>query len=105
VLTAPVSALPLARRVVAHAYKAGAGLVTPLFSDDEITLTRYRDAPDASFDRAEAWLYEGVAKAFEAGAARLAIRGDNPMLLAEQDPAKVSRANKATSLAYRPALE
>jgi aminopeptidase len=105
VLTAPISALPLSRRIVSHAYKAGAGLVTPIFSDDEITLTRYRDAPDASFDRAEAWLYEGIAKAFEAGAARLAVRGDNPMLLAAQDPAKVSRANKATSIAYRPALE
>ncbi|MFU0507692.1 aminopeptidase [Pseudaminobacter sp. NGMCC 1.201702] len=105
VLTAPISALPLARRIVSHAYKAGAGLVTPIFSDDEITLTRYRDAPDASFDRAEAWLYEGIAKAFEAGAARLAVRGDNPMLLAAQDPSKVSRANKATSIAYRPALE
>jgi aminopeptidase len=46
-----------------------------------------------------------MAKAFAAGAARLAVRGDNPMLLASQDPAKVARANKANSMAYRPALE
>ena len=44
-LTAPVSALPLARKIVAEAYKAGAGLVTPILSDEEITLSRYRSAP------------------------------------------------------------
>jgi len=54
-LTAPVSALPLAQRIVAEAYKAGAGLVTPILSDEEITLARYRFAPDASFDRAPGW--------------------------------------------------
>ena len=37
-LTAPVAALPLARRIAAEAYKAGAGLVTPILSDEEITL-------------------------------------------------------------------
>ena len=104
-LTAPVSALPLARRIVAEAYKAGAGLVTPILSDEEITLTRYRFAPDASFDRAPGWLYEGVGKAFAANTARLAIVGDDPMLLSQEDPAKVARANKANSIAYQPALE
>jgi aminopeptidase len=104
-LTAPVAALPLVRRIAEHAYKAGAGLVTPIFSDEELTLARYRFAQDASFDRAPAWLYEGAAKAFGDNAARLAVIGDNPMLLSEQDPAKVGRANKANSLAYRPALE
>lgn len=104
-LTAPIAALPLVRRIAEHAYKAGAGLVIPLFSDDEITLARYRNAPDASFDRAAGWLYEGVAKAFSQNTARLAIVGDNPMLLSGEDPAKVSRASKANSLAYKPALE
>lgn len=104
-LTAPIAALPLVRRIAEHAYKAGAGLVTPIFSDEEITLARYRYGPDASFDRAAGWLHEGVAKAFSANTARLAIVGDNPMLLAGEDPAKVSRASKANSIAYQPALE
>lgn len=105
ILTAPVAALPLVRRIVAHAYEAGAGLVTPLLADEEITLARYRHAPDASFDKAAGWLYEGISKAFSANAARLAVVGDDPMLLAGEDPAKVSRASKANSLAYQPALE
>lgn len=104
-LTAPVTALPLVRRIAEHAYKAGAGLVTPLFSDEQVTLARFRNSADAGFDRAPNWLYEGVAKAFSANTARLAIVGDNPMLLSGEDPAKVARANKANSMAYQPALE
>ena len=104
-LTAPVSALPLVRRIAVHAYKAGAGLVTPILSDEDVTLARYRNAPDDSFDRAPNWLYDGVAKAFSANTARLAIVGDNPMLLSGEDPTRVARANKANSIAYQPALE
>ncbi|QWG23082.1 aminopeptidase [Bradyrhizobium sediminis] len=104
-LTAPSVALPLVRKIAEHAYKAGAGLVTPILSDEEVTLARYRFAPDDSFDRAAGWLYEGMSKAFAANTARLAIVADNPMLLANEDPAKVSRASKANSMAYQPALE
>ena len=104
-LTAPSAALPLARKIAEKAYEAGAGLVTPIFSDEEMTLARYRFAPDLSFDRAPAWLYEGVGKAFAANTARLAVVGEDPMLLSEEDPAKVARANKANSIAYKPALE
>src|SRR3982074_2889498 len=104
-LTAPTAALPLVRRIAEHAYRAGAGLVTPLLSDEAVTLARYRFAPDDSFDRAAGWLYEGMAKAFAGNTARLAIVGDNPMLLAGEDPAKVSRARKAKSIAYPPAPE
>ena len=103
-MTAPTSALPLARKIAEHAYKAGAGLVTTIFSDEEMTLARYRYGHDLSFDRAAGWLYEGVAKAFEENTARLAISGDNPMLLGKEDPEKVGRANRANSKAYRPAL-
>ena len=105
VITAPINALPLVRLITKHAYQAGAGLVSTFYSDEETTLARYQYAPDASFDKASDWLYEGMAKAYERGAARLAIAGDNPMMLAAQDPAKVARANKANSMAYKPALE
>jgi aminopeptidase len=102
-MTAPTSALPLARLIAAEAYKAGAGLVPTIFSDEDMTLARYRYGHDEGFDRAPGWLYEGVAKAFGENTARLAIAGDNPMLLAEQDTDKVGRANRALSKAYKPA--
>src|ERR1700704_1523924 len=104
-VTAPAVALPLVRKIAEHAYRAGAGLVTPILSDEAVTLSRYRFAQADSFDRAAGWLYEGMAKAFAANTARLAIVGDNPMLLSGEDPAKVARASKANSIAYQPALE
>jgi aminopeptidase len=105
VMTAPLDAVPLARRITEHAYRAGASLVTTLYSDDDVTLMRYRFAPDQAFDHAAGWLYDGVGAAFKSGAARLAITGANPLLLSNEDPGKVSRANQAVSKAYRPALE
>ena len=105
VMTASTEALPLVRRITEHAYRAGAALVTTLFADEESALLRFRHAPDASFDTAAGWLYDGMSAAYRAGAARLAITGGDPMLLSRQDPEKVSRANRAMSQAYRPALE
>lgn len=105
VLTAPTDALPLVRRIVEQAYKAGAKFVTTLISDDELALARFRHAPDASFDYAPEWFYDGIANAFRGGAARMAITGANPALLSGQDPQKVSRANIAVSKAYKPAME
>ena len=104
-ITAPLDAIGLVRRITEHAYLAGASLVTTMYADDDTTLARYRFAQDASFDHAASWLYEGIAAAYRSGAARLGITGADPSLLSGQDPEKVSRANLATSKVYRPALE
>jgi aminopeptidase len=105
VISAPIEAVALVRRITHHAYEAGASLVTTLYADDQTTLARFQSAPDASFDTAAGWLFDGMAEAFKGGAARLAITGEDPGLLGGQDPDKVSRANRARSKAYRPALE
>ncbi|VAW20820.1 Aminopeptidase S (Leu, Val, Phe, Tyr preference) [hydrothermal vent metagenome] len=102
IMTAPIEALPLVRLVTKEAYKAGAGLVTALFSDQEMTLIRYQHGHEDSFDKAAGWLYDGMGKAFDNNAARLAISGENPMLLANEDAQKVGRVNKATSMASTP---
>ena len=67
IITAPMAALELVRLIAVHAYKAGAGIVTPFFTDDAITLARFEHAADESFDRAPAWLFEGMAAAFKGG--------------------------------------
>ena len=105
VLTAPVAAMPLVRFITKHAYLAGGGLVTTFYNDEVTSLMRFQHAEDSTFDRAAGWLYKGMAEAYANGAARLAISGDNPMLLSSQDPEKVARANRAMSTAYKPALE
>ncbi|MGA7110333.1 MAG: aminopeptidase [Terracidiphilus sp.] len=105
VMTASLECIPLVRRITEHAYRAGASLVTTLYADDEATLMRFHFAPNASFDKAAAWLYDGMGTAFKSGAARLAVAGANPSLLSNEDPDKVGRVNRAVSTAYRPALE
>lgn len=105
VMTAPLDAVPLARAITEQAYRAGASVVTTLYTDELASLMRYTHAPEDAFDRAPAWLYEGMAAAFRGNAARLAIAGDDPSLLAGQDPDRVARANRARSKAYLPALE
>ena len=104
-ISASTEMLPLVRRITEHAYKAGALLVTTLYTDDEAALARFRFAPDASFDSTPKWLADGIFHAFSSGTARLALAGANPALFAGQDPAKVSRANIAASKANKPAME
>ncbi len=98
-ITAPYEAAPLVRRLAYHAYKSGAGVVTPLFSDPAVTLMRYQNARPESFDHATQWLFDGMAAAFDANTARLAVVGEDPMLLSEQNPDSVGRANQALSRA------
>src|SRR5580692_1777521 len=105
VITAPIEAVPLVRRITEQAYKAGAKLVTTFYADDAASLARYQYAPDSSFDYAPTWYYDALAAAYKSNAARMGITGADPALLASQDPAKVSRANTAMSKAYKPAME
>src|ERR1700753_111961 len=103
-LTAPPEALPLVRLITAHAYKAGAKLVTTFFTDDAALLARFQHAPEDSFDYSPAWLHDGIATAFPSGAARMAITGSDPALLGGQDPSRVSRASVASSRTMKPAM-
>ena len=105
VITGSAEALPLIRRITEAAYRAGASLVTPILGDEDITRARYLHAPDDAFDTAADWLFNGMAEAYGANAARLHVSSENPMALSDLDTAKVSRAMKAQSIAYRPAAE
>ncbi|MEJ2021461.1 MAG: aminopeptidase [Maritimibacter sp.] len=104
IITADTGALDLVRRITRAAYAAGASNVAPFFADDAITLARFTDGKGAAFETAPGWLYTAMAQAYENGAARLAIAGGTPGLLAEQDPAHVAQMNAATSTAARPML-
>ena len=105
VISAPVEALPLVRCIADQAYMAGASLVTPLLTDDEVSLSRFRHGHEASFDEAGGWLFDGMAQAYRGGAARLGITGDDPALFAGQDPARLSRVARARSVASKNAMD
>ncbi len=105
VITAPLDAAGLVRRITEHAYKAGASLVTTFFTDEIAKRARFRYAPDAAFDTAASWLADGIAEAFRRNAARLAITGEDPALLSGEDPERIARANRANSVANQASLE
>ena len=105
IITSPLEAAPLVRRLAFHAYKQGCGIVTPLYTDPEVTLLRYENAQKNSFDKATDWLFEGIGTAFDNNTARLAIVGEDPMLLSGQDPEDIGRANQAVSKASSPVRE
>ena len=104
-ISAPLEAAPLVRRLAIHAYRVGAGIVTPLYTDPQVILARYQNATEESFEKTTEWLFEGMADAFDNNTARLAIVGEDPLLLSGQDPENVSRANKAMSKASAPIRE
>src|SRR6201994_477304 len=64
VMTATLDAVPLARRITEQAYRAGASLVTTIFTDEQSVLDRFQYGSDASFDTAPGWLFEGMAQAY-----------------------------------------
>jgi aminopeptidase len=105
VITAPIEAVPLARKITEQAYRAGSPLVTVLYDDDAANLLRYQHAPEASFDKTQKWLFNGMADAFQDGAARLHIAGNDPSLLKGQNPESVARANRARSMSYKRVID
>jgi aminopeptidase len=106
ILTAPLEAASLVRRITEHAYKVGANLVTPVYSDSIDQLARFQYAPDSSFDVAPVWLADSMAAAYQSkNVLRLSIVGENPSLLQGQDPERVSRLNRARSKAFREVLD
>ena len=105
-ITAPIAALELVQMITEEAYKAGALAVIPLYADDVATLARYAHASDAAMDHSSGWLFEALGATLSTGKmARLAIAGDTPGLLADIDPDRVARSNKAQSAGYRPVLD
>ncbi|MFN3391787.1 MAG: aminopeptidase, partial [Meiothermus ruber] len=51
-ITAPIEAVPLVRKITEYAYKAGSPLVSVLYDDEAAHLLRFQHAPEASFDKA-----------------------------------------------------
>ena len=74
-ITAPLEAAPLVRRLTFHAYQQGCGIVTPLYTDPEVTLLRYKNASKESFDKSTDWLFDAMGVAFDQNTARLAVVG------------------------------
>ncbi|WP_100372949.1 aminopeptidase [Bacillus sp. FJAT-45037] len=99
VVRTPLTARDYVRLVAKKAYEAGAKHVQVIWTDEEITKTRYELAPDEAFHEFPEWLAKGHEELAENGAAFLSITGSNPDLLKDADPERVANDNKASGKA------
>jgi aminopeptidase len=94
---APIQAAALVRLVTASAYRAGACFVDVLYSDEEITLARYENAPRDSFTEFPAYRAKVLEEYAANGDAMVSIYAENPDLLKGQDPNLIGIATKTAA--------
>ncbi|MDC3416831.1 aminopeptidase [Aquibacillus salsiterrae] len=101
VINSSIEGVDFTRIVVKKAYELGAKNVHINWSDDEITLLKYENAPEEVLTNIPQWQVDMHLHYAKEGAALLAIRSTNPDLLQDVDPAKVAKASKAGAVAMK----
>ncbi|MBM6774441.1 aminopeptidase [Olsenella profusa] len=101
VLQAPVERADFARRVVDAAYRAGAGHVTVIWRDDEVTRLTYENCDLSFFKTTPSWQVEQLNSLAADGAAFLFLEGSDPAMLKGVDPAKPAAAAKSRNTECR----
>ncbi|WP_339146069.1 MULTISPECIES: aminopeptidase [unclassified Sutcliffiella] len=101
IVNADIATAPFVRLVAKKAYEAGAKLVQIEWADEQVTRIRYDIAPDESFEYFPSWRAEMLEKAYEEGAAMLAITSVNPDLLKGVDASKIANLQKAAGEATK----
>jgi aminopeptidase len=99
VVSAPISAAEIVRKIAKTAYEAGAKDVHTEWADDELTRIKYDMAPDEAFKEYPMWKAKGMEELAENGAAFLSIVASNPDLLKGVNPDRISEANKTAGKA------
>ncbi|TDT51342.1 aminopeptidase [Fonticella tunisiensis] len=101
VIMAPIESADFVRRAAKKAYEAGAKNVHVEWSDEELTLIKFMNAPDEAFKEYPLWKAKGYEEMAKEGAAFLSISASNPDLLKDVDPERVATANKARAQALQ----
>lgn len=96
-INAPIEGADFVRAVVRKAYEMGAKDVHINWSDDELTLLKFENAPDEVLSNFPEWRVMLSEMYAEDGAAVLSIHSTNPDLLKNIDSARVAKANKASA--------
>ena len=95
VVQAPVETCDFVRVLVAEAYAAGAGHVTVIWGDDEVTRLTYEHVDAAYFEKTPAWQIEQLDSLARDGACFIFVEGADPEALRGVDPAKPAAASRA----------
>lgn len=105
IISANEFGLPLAREVMKKAYAAGAKHVEFMMSDDEMTLARYFNAKESTFDHFPQWKADLIKRLYDENYHHLYIIAPDPELLKDVPSERVSRDQKASSAAMSPATK
>lgn len=101
VINSPIECAEFTRLLSKEAYAAGAKNVHVEWSDEELTLIKFMNAPEATFKEFPKWKADGFEELAKNGAAFLSISASNPELLKEVDPTRISESNKTRSVALK----
>lgn len=95
VINAPIKGADFVRKIAKKAYEAGAKNVHVEYSDEELSLIKYMNAPDQAFKEYPQWKADGFGHMADENCAFLSISGSDPDLFKKVDPEKIAVANKA----------
>ncbi|UKS24248.1 aminopeptidase [Paenibacillus sp. HWE-109] len=94
-INAPILQPELVRLISSKAYKAGAKHVHIEWQDEICTQIRYLNAPDDAFNEYPTWRADALSELADNNGAYLWIDADDPELLKDVDPARISANSKA----------
>ena len=101
VINSPIDARDFTRLLVDVAYRKGAGNVDVIWTDEEVTRSRFASGPPAASEAITGFGHLLNATT-ESGDYLLYILAEDPDLLADQDPEKVARFRKLNSEFTKP---
>ena len=101
VVQCPVERADFCRLLVARAYAAGAGHVTVIWADDEVSRLTYEHVETAWFETTPEWQRAQLDSLAEAGACFIFVEGADPEALRGVDPAKPASAARALNTQCR----
>lgn len=97
VIGAPVECVGFVRMLVSKAYDAGAGHVTVLWNDSEVSRLEYQHMDTEYFKTVPAWRRDQLNSLAKGGAAFLFVEGSDPQALKGIDPVKPATRARAQS--------
>lgn len=100
-----IETAPLMRRVVHHAYKAGARYVDVIWDDPELTMERLKYAPKDSFEEFPTWRTRAMAEYLSGDNALLTIYANDPDRYEGFDQNTLSLMQRTMEKHLAPAME
>ncbi len=105
ITSAPLELAPLVRLIVKKAYQIGARLVSVLWDDEQLTLTRFQHAPRDSFNEYPVWRINSILEVINEGGAILSFDNETPDLLMNQDPKLIMTSQQSYFKNIKPVLD